>query len=190
MDMDRILKEMIDELYPYAQKYLKFDKPAKVEFIHDDEENAKNVYGKTAYYDPDSFTVVLYTHGRHPKDIIRSYCHEITHHLQNCRGDLKNKPTNEDYAQNDVHLRKMEAEAYETGNLLLRDFESLKRKQKEGYMLNESTDNRDGERYKQKKEVEKEIQEKILNKRHEELNKKLIEKFIKKTPVKKETDND
>ena len=89
-----------------------------------DEENGSKTLGKTAYYDPNNSTVVLYTSGRHPKDILRSFAHELIHHVQNERGDLSMDNTNDPkYAQNDDHLRDMEKEAYLEGNLLMRDFE-------------------------------------------------------------------
>jgi len=89
-----------------------------------DEENASKTLGRTAYYDPNNLTVTLYTTGRHPKDILRSFAHELIHHVQNERGDLNIDTTNDpQYAQNDDHLRNMEKEAYLEGNLLMRDFE-------------------------------------------------------------------
>ena len=46
------------------------------------------------------------------------------HHHQNCRGDFDGDiTTNEGYAQNDEHLREMEREAYECGNMIFRDWE-------------------------------------------------------------------
>ena len=40
------------------------------------QKNAKDFFGKTAYYDPNKQHIVIYTEGRHPKDILRSYAHE------------------------------------------------------------------------------------------------------------------
>jgi hypothetical protein len=89
-----------------------------------DEENASKTLGRTAYYDPNNLTVTLYTTGRHPKDILRSFAHELIHHVQNERGDLHlGDSSNPQYAQQDEHLRDMEKEAYLEGNLLMRDFE-------------------------------------------------------------------
>tara|TARA_R110000851_G_scaffold95248_1_gene207043 strand:+ start:261 stop:653 length:393 start_codon:yes stop_codon:yes gene_type:complete len=89
-----------------------------------DEENASKTLGRTAYYDPNNLTVTLYTTGRHPKDILRSFAHELIHHVQNERGDLHlGDSSDPQYAQNDDHLRDMEKEAYLEGNLLMRDFE-------------------------------------------------------------------
>ena len=59
-----------------------------VEFVDGDSENAREFLGKTAYYNPESQTIVLYTEGRHPKDIVRSFAHEMIHHIQNLEGRL------------------------------------------------------------------------------------------------------
>ena len=96
--------------------------------LRKDEENAQKLYGRTAYYDPSDMTIVLYVTNRHPKDILRSFAHELIHHVQNERGDLQmGDASNPRYAQEDDHLRNMEKEAYLEGNLLIRDFEDRKK---------------------------------------------------------------
>ena len=92
--------------------------------LRKDAENGAMTLGRTAYYDPNDLTIVLYISNRHPKDILRSFAHELIHHVQNERGDLHlGDSSDPQYAQNDEHLRKMEKEAYLQGNLLMRDFE-------------------------------------------------------------------
>lgn len=92
--------------------------------LRKDEENGSKTLGRTAYYDPENYTIVLYISGRHPKDILRSFAHELIHHVQNERGDLQmGDASNPQYAQQDDHLRNMEKEAYLEGNLLIRDWE-------------------------------------------------------------------
>ena len=92
--------------------------------LKQDKENASKTLGSTAYYDPENLTIALYISGRHPKDILRSFAHELIHHVQNERGDLHGgDASNPQYAQQDDHLRDMEKEAYLEGNLLMRDFE-------------------------------------------------------------------
>ena len=92
--------------------------------LRKDAENGALTLGRTAYYDPNDLTIVLYTSNRHPKDILRSFAHELIHHVQNERGDLNlGDSSDPQYAQNDDHLRKMEMEAYLKGNMLMRDFE-------------------------------------------------------------------
>ena len=120
--MKDILQPLIDEFMPFAQKRMGFEKPPRV-FLRDDPQNAQDPLGKTAYYDPEQMSVTLYIHGRHPKDVMRSLSHELVHHTQNCNGQFDNTgDMGEGYAQNDPHLREMEREAYEKGNLCLRDW--------------------------------------------------------------------
>jgi hypothetical protein len=91
-----------------------------LEFIDDDITNAKNFLGKTAYYNPDTQTIVLYTHGRHPKDIARSYAHEMIHHIQNLEGRLGDITTTN--TQEDDKLNKLEAEANLKGTMTFRNW--------------------------------------------------------------------
>ena len=89
-----------------------------------DKENGAMTLGRTAFYDPSELKIVLFITGRHPKDILRSFAHELIHHVQNERGDLNlGDSSDPQYAQKDDHLRKMEMEAYLKGNMLMRDFE-------------------------------------------------------------------
>ena len=119
------LEQWVDNFFPYSQQQLGFDQPVTIIF-QSDEDNAGRMLGKTAYYDPANLEVVLYTDGRHPKDVMRSLSHELVHHAQNCRGDFtQDSETYAGYAQEDPHLRKMEREAYTKGNLIFRDFEDL-----------------------------------------------------------------
>ena len=116
-------KEAFKALYEDAKEKYDIQQAPKL-ILRQDEKNAKMLFGRTAFYQPDTQTIVVYTTNRHPKDILRSYCHELIHHVQNERGDLKmGDSSNPKYAQDDDHLRKMEMEAYLKGNLLLRDFE-------------------------------------------------------------------
>ena len=121
--MIETLKPLINKFIPFAQKKMGFKKPPRL-FLRKDPNNAKNPLGKTAYYDPEQMSVTLYISGRHPKDIMRSLSHELVHHTQNCNGMFSGvSEMGEGYAQNDDHLREMEREAYEQGNLCFRDWE-------------------------------------------------------------------
>ena len=109
----------------FAKDRLKFERPPRL-FLKNDPNNAKHALGKTAHYDPANNSVTVFTVGRHPKDIIRSFAHELVHHCQNERGDLafeKMKSMNNNYAQECPHMRKMEQEAYLEGNMCFRDWE-------------------------------------------------------------------
>jgi phosphopantetheine adenylyltransferase len=92
----------------------------KVKFVNDDAKNAKNFFGKTAYYNPNERVIVLYTMNRHPKDVMRSYAHEMVHHMQNCDGRLGNIATQNTNEGGD--LPEIEREAYEKGNMTFRNW--------------------------------------------------------------------
>ena len=121
--MQNTLNDLIKRFMPFAQERMGFGEPPKL-FLRSDEQNAGDVLGKTAHYEPDSKKIVVYISGRHPKDILRSLSHELVHHAQNDRGDFDcGCETAHGSVQNDEHMREMEREAYETGNLCFRDWE-------------------------------------------------------------------
>jgi len=127
------IETLVSRFYPYAKESLGFDQDANITF-ESNTENASNPLGNTAYYAPEQKHIVIFVDNRHPKDILRSLSHELVHHSQNCRGDFDNQIQMEDgYAQKNPHLREMEREAYEKGNMVFRDWtdtldESLRRK--------------------------------------------------------------
>ena len=105
--------------------------------VDDDVSNAEDFFGKTAYYDPNERVIVLYTQGRHPKDIARSYAHEMIHHIQNLEdrlGDITTTNTQEDDYLNDI-----EAEANLKGTMTFRNWtDSLQeKKNKDPFGLNQ-----------------------------------------------------
>ena len=123
------MKPLLSSFLPFARQKMGFFKPVCIKFVHD-EQNAADPLGKTAFYDPNDYSVTLFTTGRHPKDIMRSLSHELVHHKQNCDGKFDQKPTyGEDYFQNDDYLREIEREAYEKGNMCFRNWEEQYRAQ-------------------------------------------------------------
>lgn len=137
-------KSHLAQLFQYLQKELQLKTVPKVKLLSDDK-NAAKVLGKTAYYEPETRTVVLYIVGRHQKDILRSFAHEVIHHWQHeherlqtsSRGGTKegsgespspkDDTTDPQYAQNNPWLRQMEKQAYLLGNILFRDWEDQKK---------------------------------------------------------------
>ena len=124
------LREALKEIYKVAKDQYGLQNTPKL-YLRNDKENSEGIFGKTAYYDPSDESIVLYITNRHPKDICRSFSHELVHHHQNERGDLEGGDNSPTYAQDDPHMRKMEMEAYLKGNLLFRDWEDgIKNKNK------------------------------------------------------------
>ena len=111
--MASILEYMIDEgmnIVPLPEVKIKKDIAESADF-----------FGKTAYYDSSKNEVVLYVEGRHPKDVMRSFAHEMVHHMQNIEGRLGNIGTTN--TNEDDHLLEIEQEAYLKGNITFRNWE-------------------------------------------------------------------
>ena len=118
--MKDILHPLVKQFMPFAQERMGFDKPPRL-FLRNDPKNAQNPLGKTAYYDPAQRSVTLYINGRHPKDVMRSFSHEMVHHIQNLEnrlGSISTTDTNED-----DNLLELEKEAYLVGNITFRNWE-------------------------------------------------------------------
>jgi len=90
--------------------------------IRYDEQEADNFFGKTAYYDPNNREVILYVMGRHPKDVCRSFSHEMIHHMQNMEGRLGGLAGTTNTNEDD-RLQEIEKEAYLKGNITFRNWE-------------------------------------------------------------------
>ena len=82
---------------------------------------ASNFFGKTAHYNPANNEIVLFVEGRHPKDVVRSFSHEMIHHMQNLDGRLGNIGTSD--TNKDNNLLELEKEAYLMGNITFRNWE-------------------------------------------------------------------
>jgi hypothetical protein len=109
----QLTKHMLD-------KGMNIEPLPKVKFVDGDSENARDFFGKTAYYNPDEQLIVLYTEGRHPKDIVRSFAHEMIHHIQYLEDRLGNiSGTN---TTEDDHLDKLEQEANLRGTMTFRNW--------------------------------------------------------------------
>ena len=117
------IEDLLQDLFSFSQKRLGFKTPTTLNLTSDDRNTSP--LGKTAHYDPSSMEITIYVDGRHPKDIMRSFSHELVHHSQNENGMFEKDLgfTKDGYAQSNPHLRKMEKEAYLKGNMCFRDWE-------------------------------------------------------------------
>lgn len=115
------LKEYIGSILEYMLDNDMNIQPLPEVKTREDEANAENFFGKTAFYDPNSKEIILYITGRHPKDICRSFTHEMVHHIQNLEGRLHNVQTQD--TTSDDKLLELEKEAYTLGNITFRNWE-------------------------------------------------------------------
>ena len=117
IDYKQYIKELTKDMIRKGMNVIPLP---KVIFKHSDISNAKDFFGKTAYYEPQSMSIVLYTEGRHPKDIVRSFAHEMIHHMQNVEGRLGDITTTN--TQEDDRLNDLEAEANLKGTMTFRNW--------------------------------------------------------------------
>ena len=96
--------------------------------IRYDEQEANDFFGKTAYYNPGDREVVLYAMGRHPKDVCRSFTHEMIHHIQNLEGRIGNGRIKTTNVNEDDYLQSIEKEAHEKGSYIFREWEDSTKK--------------------------------------------------------------
>ena len=128
-------KQLIADLTNYMiEKGRNIEPLPKLEFVDGDSENAKDFFGKTAYYDPATQTIVLYTEGRHPKDIVRSYSHEMVHHTQFLEDRLEGIEGTDTTA--DENLDKIEQEANLVGTMTFRNWTDSINERKDHFGLN------------------------------------------------------
>jgi hypothetical protein len=133
------IKEKILELTKHMlAKGMNIQPLPKVKFINGDNENAREFLGKTAYYNPETQTIILYTEGRHPKDIVRSFSHEMIHHIQNLEdrlGDVSTTNTMED-----DNIDQLEQEANLKGTMTFRNWtDSLNESKQVGIIYHYTT---------------------------------------------------
>ena len=136
------LEPYVQGMYDHFDQKIGFNKPPTMIF-DSDPGNQANVLGKTAYYDPSTLEIHIYSDGRHPKDMLRSIAHELIHHRQNLEDRLNvGGYHGEGYYLENEELKKLEHEAMLEGNALMREYEdTLKRKENKEMSLNEWRNN-------------------------------------------------
>ena len=125
-----IYKPYIDGIADYMRRHdVDIDPEPEVVFNEDPQEG---LFITTGFYEPEAKRITLFTDGRHPKDVLRSFAHEMIHHSQNLNGkDMKF--SGEDSVDGNISLEELESDAYLRGNLMFRKWtEEARRK------LNES----------------------------------------------------
>jgi hypothetical protein len=184
----------IHSLTNFAKERFGFEKPPSF-VMQDDPGNASKLLGKTGYYDPNSMQIHVFTTGRHPKDILRSIAHELVHHMQHDKGELDHSGyVGQGYAQKNPHLRDMERQAYEMGNLCFRDWEDGL-KQEQPTIYNERRNRKMSLKEWKNKELSQNLTEKWgfkmdLSKLNEGKPPKQLEPFVKKKQEDKDEDSE
>lgn len=117
------LEPHVQGMYDFFDQKIGFKKPPTMHF-DSDPNNQSNVLGKTAYYDPSSLEIHVFTDGRHPKDMLRSIAHELIHHQQNLEDRLNvGGYMGQGYYLENKKMKMLEQEAMLKGNALMREYE-------------------------------------------------------------------
>lgn len=123
-DLAKFMKGQGLNVYPYPKVKLNWE-PQGCIFI------------KTGYYEPEKKQIVVFCSGRHPKDILRTFAHEMIHHSQNLDGkDLQF--TSNDTVKEDDRLEKIEGEAYLKGNIYFRKWTEGLKENPTAHLIKES----------------------------------------------------
>ena len=130
--MEQTSKALVKFWADKAAKYIREVEGLKIDPLpelillgSEEQSNDKsNLLIATGGYSPMTSQIFLYIDNRHLKDILRSYCHELVHHMQNLDNHdyvmrVFNQP--EDLVDN-PQLEEIEGDAYLKGNLLFRRF--------------------------------------------------------------------
>lgn len=96
--------------------------------ILDDEDQGDGVFVYTGYFDPESNGIRLFVHNRHPKDVLRTFAHELIHWKQQLDGVIAKSGYSSDKITEDKNLIRLEAEAYLKGNMAFRSWTEVEKK--------------------------------------------------------------
>ena len=128
VDYNKYIKSLIEFM---REQHLRIDPLPEIELNPEEQDG---IFVKTGYYSPDERKVVVFTDGRHPKDVLRTVAHEFIHHMQNLQNPNKDWGTGGDLEE-DGRLRSIEGEAFLLGNIIFREWTEKMKKTRE---LNES----------------------------------------------------
>jgi hypothetical protein len=124
------VKSYLAELAQYMHARNSSEYPLPKVKINNQPQEPNSPFITTGYYDSGDKCITLFAHGRHMKDVLRTFAHEMIHYYQDMEGQFENGELAHDdpkYAQNDPHLRKMEEDANLRGSMWFRDWTDNKK---------------------------------------------------------------
>lgn len=125
---EKLIRFWINKINEYLrQQNQQIDPLPKIHLAFEEEQknDISDVLISTGGYQPFNQTIILYVDNRHIKDILRSYCHEMVHHMQwldNSDYIRRVFAADMDDVDGNIELEEIEGEAYLKGNLFFRKF--------------------------------------------------------------------
>lgn len=121
-------KKYIQSLYDFMLKNGYTAEPNPKVILDDKKQDG--VFISTGYFDPNSDAIRLFINGRHIKDVLRTFAHELIHWKQQQNGAIEKSGYSGDKITEDENLIKLEAEAYMKGNIAFRKWTETEQKKK------------------------------------------------------------
>lgn len=122
---------------PYMVSFLRFlqDQGQQIEplpeiVLNKEKQTGDILTNKTGDYQPGKGILTVYSAGRGPKDVLRSFAHEMVHHIQCLEGRLGNVAS--ESVTDSKELEMLEEEAYQKGNILFRKWTEQENKKSYG----------------------------------------------------------
>lgn len=99
--------------------------------VLDNKDQGDGVFVYTGYFDPEINAIRLFIRNRHPKDVLRTFAHELIHWKQQKTGAIERSGYSGDKITEDKNLVRLEAEAYLKGNMAFRSWTEIEKKKGE-----------------------------------------------------------
>jgi hypothetical protein len=128
-EIEEFKRYIVDLLHYMVEKG--YSKKPYPKVLINTKKGKNGVFDNTAYYNPEAREITVFTNNRGLKDCLRSIAHENIHHRQNMEGRLGKDAYSGDKITEDEKLVALEKEAYLDGNLALRSFTEILKKQRD-----------------------------------------------------------
>lgn len=96
--------------------------------ILDNRDQGDDVFVYTGYFDPEKKGIRLFVNKRHPKDVLRTFAHELIHWKQDKDGVIAKSGYKGDKITEDENLIGLEKEAFLKGNIAFRSWTEIEKK--------------------------------------------------------------
>ena len=117
----KTFQDYIDDINEFFRSQGQNIDPVPMIKIDGAEHDQLDPFVETANYNPLTKTITLFISNRQLKDILRSYCHELAHHVQNLSmGDKFVEIRKIGKLSENSELASLEEEAYRNGNMTFR----------------------------------------------------------------------
>lgn len=93
--------------------------------------STEDITAPTGAYQPGGNIITLFVNGRHCKDVLNTFSHELWHRHQDVKGQLDPEKLGEstNYSEGNDYLKEIEHEAFRQGNVMRRMYTEKLQKQ-------------------------------------------------------------